>query len=71
METSEHMGKIALITGVAGQDGGHLAQLLNTKGYEVHGIIRGQTEGSHPRYQQIQEEMPFPVWIRMEREWER
>lgn len=32
--------KIALITGITGQDGSYLAELLLTKGYEVHGIIR-------------------------------
>jgi len=32
--------KIALITGVTGQDGAYLAELLLTKGYEVHGIKR-------------------------------
>jgi GDPmannose 4,6-dehydratase len=32
--------KVALITGVTGQDGAHLAQLLLSKGYEVHGIKR-------------------------------
>lgn len=32
--------KIALVTGVAGQDGSYLAELLLAKGYEVHGIIR-------------------------------
>jgi GDPmannose 4,6-dehydratase len=34
------MGKKALITGVTGQDGSYLAELLLEKGYEVHGIIR-------------------------------
>lgn len=34
------MGKIALITGITGQDGSYLAELLLDKGYEVHGIIR-------------------------------
>jgi len=32
--------KIALITGVTGQDGSYLAELLLNKGYEVHGIVR-------------------------------
>ena len=32
--------KIALITGITGQDGSYLAELLLEKGYEVHGIIR-------------------------------
>ncbi len=34
------MAKKALITGVTGQDGSYLAELLLEKGYEVHGIIR-------------------------------
>lgn len=51
--------KKALITGIAGQDGGHLAKLLNEKGYEVYGVIRGQMEASHPRYQQVKAEMPY------------
>ena len=32
--------KKALITGVTGQDGSYLAELLLDKGYEVHGLIR-------------------------------
>ena len=32
--------KVALITGVTGQDGSYLAELLLNKGYEVHGLIR-------------------------------
>ena len=32
--------KVALITGITGMDGSHLAELLLEKGYEVHGIIR-------------------------------
>lgn len=51
--------KRALITGIAGQDGGHLAKLLHEKGYEVYGIIRGQMEASHPRYKQVKSEMPY------------
>ena len=35
-----HMAKTALITGITGQDGSYLAELLLEKGYEVHGIIR-------------------------------
>lgn len=34
------MGKRALITGITGQDGSYLAELLLAKGYEVHGIVR-------------------------------
>ena len=34
------MSKVALITGITGQDGSYLAELLLEKGYEVHGIVR-------------------------------
>ena len=34
------MTKIALITGVTGQDGAYLSEFLLDKGYEVHGIKR-------------------------------
>ncbi|MDF1756581.1 MAG: GDP-mannose 4,6-dehydratase [Verrucomicrobiales bacterium] len=34
------MSKRALITGITGQDGSYLAELLLSKGYEVHGIVR-------------------------------
>jgi GDPmannose 4,6-dehydratase len=34
------MSKVALITGITGQDGSYLTELLISKGYEVHGLIR-------------------------------
>jgi len=34
------MTKTALVTGISGQDGSYLAELLLSKGYEVHGIVR-------------------------------
>jgi GDPmannose 4,6-dehydratase len=34
------MLKKALITGITGQDGSYLAELLLSKGYEVHGVVR-------------------------------
>jgi GDPmannose 4,6-dehydratase len=37
---SEEQGRIALITGITGQDGAYLAELLLSKGYTVHGIKR-------------------------------
>lgn len=46
----------ALITGVTGQDGQHLAQLLNAKGYEVYGLVKGQ---NNPKIGALLEEMPF------------
>ncbi|MEI6644117.1 MAG: GDP-mannose 4,6-dehydratase [Novosphingobium sp.] len=36
----EGLGKVALVTGITGQDGSYLAELLLEKGYEVHGIKR-------------------------------
>ena len=32
--------KVAIITGVTGQDGSYLAELLLSKNYEVHGLVR-------------------------------
>lgn len=37
---AESQSKRALITGITGQDGSYLAELLLAKGYEVHGVIR-------------------------------
>lgn len=53
------MAKRALITGINGQDGGHLAELLHGKGYEVYGIIRGQGEASHPKFQTFKDAFPY------------
>ena len=40
-QTQHHIpAKVALITGITGQDGSYLAELLLEKGYEVHGIKR-------------------------------
>ena len=50
------MSKTALITGITGQDGGHLAALLHEKGYKVFGIIRGQ---HNPRRRAVEQEFPF------------
>ena len=38
----------ALITGIAGQDGSYLAELLLVKGYEVFGIVRGSPQAPYP-----------------------
>ena len=38
--------RTALITGISGQDGSYLAELLLDKGYEVHGIIREESSGN-------------------------
>ena len=41
--------KSALVTGVTGQDGSYLAELLLAKGYEVHGIVRRASTGNTGR----------------------
>ena len=45
--------KKALITGVTGQDGSYLAELLLTKGYEVHGIIRRSSSFNTSRVEHL------------------
>ena len=54
--------KVALITGITGQDGSYLAELLLEKGYEVHGIKRRASSFNTERvdhiYQDIHDENP-------------
>ena len=47
--------RTALITGITGQDGLYLAELLLDKGYEVHGLIRGQ---NNPKFDLVREVVP-------------
>src|SRR6266508_89294 len=46
----------ALITGITGQDGQYLAELLNGNGYEVFGLLKGQ---NNPKAEMINAELPF------------
>lgn len=48
-----YMAKKALITGITGQDGSYLAELLLEKGYEVHGIIRRSSSFNTGRIEHI------------------
>jgi GDPmannose 4,6-dehydratase len=50
------MAKKALITGITGQDGTHLAELLNEKGYVIYGLIRGQ---KNPRREAVEKLLPY------------
>ena len=50
------MAKTALITGITGQDGYHLSELLHGKGYTVYGLIRGQ---HNPKRQRVEQEQPY------------
>ncbi len=45
--------KNALITGITGQDGGYLAKLLISKGYEVYGAQRRNTGKKHWRLDEL------------------
>jgi GDPmannose 4,6-dehydratase len=47
----------ALITGIAGQDGSYLAELLLSKGYEVFGIVRGSPAVPHPNLMDIADDV--------------
>jgi len=47
------MSKVALITGITGQDGSYLADLLLLKGYEVHGLIRRSSSPNTERIDHI------------------
>jgi GDPmannose 4,6-dehydratase len=46
----------ALITGITGQDGRHLAEFLHSKSYEVFGLVKGQ---NNPKAESIRDEFPF------------
>ncbi|MFI3239802.1 MAG: GDP-mannose 4,6-dehydratase [Bacteroidales bacterium] len=52
--------KVALITGITGQDGSFLAEFLLEKGYEVHGIIRRSSTFNTSRI----EHLYFDEWVR-------
>ncbi len=49
--------KKALITGITGQDGSYLAELLLEKGYEVHGIIRRSSSFNRGRIEHLHPDM--------------
>ncbi len=59
MDTSQN-GKKALITGITGQDGSYLAELLLSKGYVVHGIIRRSSTFNTSRINHIFEDPHTP-----------
>ena len=45
--------KIALITGITGQDGSYLAEFLIEKGYEVHGLMRRSSSFNTARIEHL------------------
>ena len=54
------VNKVALITGITGQDGSFLAEFLLEKGYEVHGVIRRSSSFNTGRI----EHLYFDEWVR-------
>jgi len=52
---SKNLKKIAFITGVTGQDGSYLAELLLEKGYEVHGLIRRSSSFNRGRIEHLRQ----------------
>jgi GDPmannose 4,6-dehydratase len=54
------MGKTAVITGITGQDGSYLAELLLAKGYTVHGLIRRSSSFNTERIDHIYEDPQTP-----------
>jgi len=52
------MAKTALITGITGQDGSYLAELLLGKGYEVHGVVRRSSTMNRGRIDHLQHASP-------------
>ena len=52
--------KVALITGITGQDGSYLAELLLSKGYEVHGLIRRSSTFNTSRIDHLDEDPHEP-----------
>lgn len=55
------MSKKALITGVTGQDGSYLAELLLEKGYEVHGMVRRSSVEKRERIDHLEGNPNFAV----------
>ena len=55
------MSKKALITGVTGQDGSYLAELLLEKGYEVHGMVRRSSVEKRERIDHLEGNPNFTV----------
>jgi GDPmannose 4,6-dehydratase len=49
----------ALVTGITGQDGSYLAELLLEKGYEVHGMVRRASTEKFDRIEQIRDRITF------------
>lgn len=60
MEAQQENRKVALITGITGQDGSYLAEFLIEKGYEVHGLLRRSSSFNTGRI----EHLYLDEWVR-------
>jgi GDPmannose 4,6-dehydratase len=56
-EKTPHTAKRALITGITGQDGSYLAELLLSKGYDVYGLVRRTSTINYERIEHIQDQI--------------
>jgi GDPmannose 4,6-dehydratase len=56
-ETSTTTGKVALITGITGQDGSYLAELLLGKGYTVYGVVRRASTENFERIAHLRDQI--------------
>jgi GDP-D-mannose dehydratase len=63
MTVPDSKRRVALITGVTGQDGAYLAEYLLGLGYTVHGVKRGRPR-STPRESIISTRIPTPAMCR-------
>ena len=62
----ENNGKVALITGIGGQDGSYLAEFLLSKGYKVRGIIRRASWPNTKRIShitEVEDDPNSPFWL--------
>jgi GDPmannose 4,6-dehydratase len=55
--SADPLNRRALITGITGQDGSYLAELLLEKGYEVHGMVRRSSTETFQRLQAIRDDI--------------
>lgn len=60
VELPPRTGRKALITGITGQDGSYLAELLIAKGYEVHGMVRRSSSSNTSRIMHLCQEPREP-----------
>jgi GDPmannose 4,6-dehydratase len=60
MRKDDSSMKTALITGITGQDGSYLAELLLSKGYDVHGIVRRSSSFNRSRIDHLYQDPHLP-----------